>query len=662
MLLPDDREARLQALKAQLAAYDEAYYGADAPLVDDAAYDALVLELKQLSGQDERPVSAARNSRFPKIPHRAPMLSLDNAFSEDEYREFLRRARRFLNLSEDAPLAVHAEPKIDGLSVNLTYEHGVLKTAATRGDGHTGEDITANIRTLKNLPLTLTDAPDIIEIRGEIYMDKQDFAALNVRRAATEEPPFASPRNAAAGSLRQLDASITASRPLHFFAYALGFSSKPIAETQHGLMDWLAKQGFPVNPRNAVNPDAAQYYSALAAERAALPYDIDGLVFKIDSLTLQEKLGFAGKTPRWAIAWKFPAGAAETTINAITIQVGRTGALTPVAELAPVNIGGVVVSRASLHNEEEIARKGVRVGARVRVERAGDVIPYIAEVLDAGTGAAFIPQLVCPACGSLAEKPEDEAVRRCTGGLICPAQAVERLIHYCSKDAADIVGFGDKNAAAFYRDDLVKTPSDLYSLEARQTAGALALETRDGFGALAMTNLFAAITKRRTLTLARFIYALGIRRVGKMTADLLARHFGSIEAITAATPEQLLALDGIGAETAAALSAFFSEPNNQQELKALQTAVAIEPYTRKGDAAHPLFGKTIVFTGTLETMSRNAAKAAAEAVGAVVASGISKKVDFVVCGADAGSKRAKAEALNLIILDEAAFSGFLKPN
>jgi DNA ligase (NAD+) len=659
-------KARFEELMAQIAAANAAYHAHDAPIMSDAAYDELRREAADILAAHPEydaaalaEVGAKAASGFKKIIHAVPMLSLDNAFAPEDFTEFCARIRRFLGLDE-TPLLFVAEPKIDGLSISLTYENGKFIRAATRGDGTEGEDVTANLLTLQALPKTLPDdAPGRIEIRGEIYMTKADFLALN----ESQERKFANPRNAAAGSLRQLDSSITAKRKLSLFAYAQGESSSPVAGTHSGYLKKLQDWGFTVNPLSKLIDEAgaADFQSGIGAQRAALPYDIDGVVYKIDDLSLQTRLGFAGRAPRWAIAWKFPAEKASTRLEAIEIQVGRTGALTPRAKLTPVNVGGVLVQYATLHNEDEIARKDVRVGDIVELQRAGDVIPQILGVLQRGPNTTpFLFPATCPACGSLAVRDADEAVRRCTGGLICPAQIVERLIHFCSRGAFDIEGMGEKTILEFFADGLIKSAPDIFKLPAREAEIAL----REGWGKLSAANLSAAIKTAQTVPLAKFIFALGIRRIGENNAKLLARHYGSfanwraaMEAATMIGSDarlELGSISGIGPVIATDLAAFFSEGHNLATLDELAAVLTIEDAVAAGGSDSPLAGKVIVFTGTL-TMARPEAKARAEVLGAKVTESVSKKTDFVVVGADAGSKAKKAAELGLRILTEEEF-------
>jgi DNA ligase (NAD+) len=593
------------------------------------------------------------------------MLSLDNAMSADEFAEFCARARRFVGLAADAPLAFVGEPKIDGLSINLTYEHGHFVRGATRGDGTEGEDVTANLRTMKSVPDRLKGkAPALIEIRGEVFMNKADFLALNEAQAKSGQKVFANPRNAAAGSLRQLDARITAGRPLSLFAYAQGESSEPVADTHWHYLRRLREWGFQVNPLSRLlksEADAAAFQAEIAAERSGLGYDIDGVVYKIDDLALQRRLGFVGRAPRWAIAWKFPAEQAMTVLRDIQIQVGRTGALTPVARLEPVNVGGVLVQNATLHNEDEIARKDIRIGDTVVLQRAGDVIPQIVSVVlerrPKGAKSYAFPE-ICPVCGSHAVRPPGEAVRRCTGGLICEAQRVERLIHFVSRPAFDIDGLGEKTIREFYEEGWLHSPADLFRLPAREAE----IAEREGWGKLSARNLSRAIEARRHIPLERFIYALGIRRIGQTNARLLAHHYGSFanwrgEMLAATEPESearaaLNNIIGIGPAIAEELADFFGEQRNVDLLDELAAELTIEDAALVQAEDSELAGKVVVFTGTLETMTRPEAKARAEALGAKVTDSVSKKTDLVVVGADAGSKARKATELGVRTVTE----------
>jgi DNA ligase (NAD+) len=653
---------------ARIAEANTAYHTQDAPVLTDAEYDALRREADAILAEHPEygeaatvleEVGAAPASGFKKIRHVVPMLSLDNAFGADEFAEFCARIRRFLGL-DDSALRFVAEPKIDGLSISLTYEARKFVRAATRGDGTEGEDVTQNLLTLQALPQVLPeDAPEKIEIRGEVYMTKQDFLALNESQARK----FANPRNAAAGSLRQLDVSITAQRKLSLFAYAQGDSSAPVAKTHWGYLQALKSWGFSVNPLSELvaESDAEAFQKKIALERAGLAYDIDGVVYKIDDLALQTRLGFVGRAPRWAVAWKFPAERAVTVLEAIDIQVGRTGALTPRARLTPVNVGGVLVQHATLHNEDEIARKDIRIGDKVELQRAGDVIPQILGVVKHAEGAeAFVFPTHCPVCGSLAVRDGEDVVRRCTGGLICQAQIVERLIHFCSRGAFDIEGMGDKTVQEFFEAGLLKSAPDIFRLPAHEEA----IAAREGWGKVSAGKLSAAIRARQKIPLARFIFALGIRRIGENNAKLLARHYGNYQGWRAAMQAageigsdarlELGSISGIGPTIATDLAAFFAEQHNRETLDALEEFLTIEDADSAAASNSPLAGKTIVFTGTL-TMARPEAKARAEALGAKVTESVSKKTDYVVVGADAGSKAAKAAALGVAALTEEAF-------
>ncbi|MHB1204749.1 MAG: NAD-dependent DNA ligase LigA [Rhodospirillaceae bacterium] len=668
--------AELKRLAAAIAEHDAAYYQQDAPTVTDAEYDALrarnaAIEARfpKLIREDSpsRKVGAAASSGFRKVAHAVPMLSLGNAFSDEDVTDFIDRVRRFLTLPAETAVDVTAEPKIDGLSFSARYEDGRLVVAATRGDGIEGEDITANIKTIGAMPLKLKGrAPDVIEIRGEVYMTKSDFAKLNAAQAAKGAKIFANPRNAAAGSLRQLDSKITASRPLRLFGYAWGALEGMTWDTQWDFLEQLDAWGFPVNERTKVCHSVAEMvkaYNKLGEDRAGLPYDIDGMVYKVNSLAWQRRLGFVSRAPRWAIAHKFSAERAETQLERIEIQVGRTGALTPVAHLTPVNVGGVMVARATLHNEDEIARKDIREGDTVIIQRAGDVIPQVVEVrLDKRPkgSRAYVFPTTCPVCRSHAVREPDEVVRRCTGGLTCAAQAVERIRHFVSRDAFDIEGLGEKHIEAFFADGLIKNPADLFTLEAR--GGKTKLMEREGWGEKSVDNLFAAIERRRTIPLERFIYALGIRQVGQATARLLAHAFGTFDAwckaMVAAKDEEsdayrdLINIEQIGASVATDLIAFFAEKHNREVVDALDKALTIEPFVAPAAGDSPIAGKTIVFTGTLVAMGRSEAKAKAQSLGAKVAGSVSKKTDLVVAGPGAGSKLKEAEALGVEVVSE----------
>jgi DNA ligase (NAD+) len=682
-LTPIEAAAELAALAREIARHDRLYYQKDAPEISDAAYDALrernaAIErrfpnLVRADSPSKR-VGAAPAAGFGKVVHALPMLSLSNAFTREEVEDFIAGIRRFLKLAADAPVELVAEPKIDGLSISLRYEHGRFVQGATRGDGATGEDITENLRTLKELPEALHGAhPDVIEVRGEVYMKKGDFLALNERQAKASEKVFANPRNAAAGSLRQLDPQVTARRPLSLFAYAwgevsgadaAGYGGQATWKTQWEFYERLKKWGFPVNPLARLCPtleDALDHYEKVGAKRAALSYDIDGVVYKVNRLDWQARLGTVSRSPRWAVAHKFEAEKAETKINEIRIQVGRTGTLTPVAELEPVGVGGVIVSRATLHNEDYIQEKDIRVGDTVIVQRAGDVIPQVLEVVKARRPKDSRPYKFpthCPECGSLAVREEGEAARRCTGGLVCPAQAMERLRHFVSRDAFDIEGLGEKHIEAFWQDGLIKTPADIFRLKDRRAA----LEGREGWGEKSISNLFAAIEAKRRIALPRFIYALGIPQVGQATARLLAKEYGTLkawrQAMTAARHHEsdaykdLVNIDGVGPSLAEDLIAFMAEKHNREVLDAIEAEIDVESFKAPRAAASPIAGKTVVFTGTLATMSRNEAKAKAEALGAKVAGSVSAKTDYVIVGADAGSKARKAAELGVKTLSE----------
>jgi DNA ligase (NAD+) len=671
--------AELERLAVEIARHDRLYYQEAGPEVSDAEYDALRQRNEAIEARfprlirpnsPSRRVGAAPFEGFAKVRHRVPMLSLSNALDEADVAEFFRRIRRFLNLGAEEPVEVVAEPKIDGLSIALRYDAGRFVQAATRGDGTEGEDVTANLRTLKDLPLILANGvPEVLEVRGEVYLGRHEFMALNAAQQKAGAKIFANPRNAAAGSLRQLDPKVTAGRPLTLFAYAMGEVSTPVAPSHWAFLKRLRAWGFPTNPLARVcrNLDEAlAFYAEILGARAELPYDIDGIVYKVNRFDWQERLGFVSRAPRWAVAHKFPAEQAETKLNSITIQVGRTGALTPVANLEPITVGGVVVARATLHNEDEITRKDIREGDHVVIQRAGDVIPQVVSVVlekrPKDSGPYAFPAH-CPECGSLALREPGEAVRRCTGGLICPAQSVERLRHFVSRDAFDIEGLGDKHVRAFFDEGLLSSPADLFTLALRDTESETPLAGREGWGETSAGKLFAAIEARRRMPLDRFIYALGIRQVGQSTAKLLARNYGTLEALawamTAAQDAQsteyadLVNIDGIGPSVAADLIGFFAEPHNQQVLDRLVEQVRIEAAAAAAAAADsPVAGKTVVFTGTLTTMGRSEAKARAEALGAKVAGSVSRKTDYVVVGADAGSKARRAEELGVATLSE----------
>jgi DNA ligase (NAD+) len=678
-LAEGEAAAELAWLAQEITRHDRLYHRDAAPEISDADYDALrrrntaleqrFPELIRADSPSLR-VGAAPVEAFGKVAHAVPMLSLDNAMTDEDVREFAARIRRFLNLPADAPLTLVAEPKIDGLSCSLRYEDGLLARGATRGDGAVGEDVTANVRTIRDVPQRLDGGggPRVLEIRGEVYMERPDFLALNERRGARGEPPFMNPRNAAAGSLRQLDSRITAGRRLRFFAYGWGEADPPVAGTYGGFLDRLKAAGFRVNPettRCETVDELLAYQRRIAGLRHALPYDIDGVVYKLDRIDLQGRLGFVGRAPRWAVAHKFAAQQAETVVRAITIQVGRTGALTPVAELDPITVGGVVVSRATLHNQDYIEAKDIRAGDAVVIQRAGDVIPQVMEVVLAKRPKDATPFVFpdhCPQCGSLAVRPDGEAIRRCTGGLICPAQLTERLRHFVARSAFDIEGLGRKQVPQLLEAGLVKSPVDLFRL-ARDEGKLAALRELDGWGDKKVENLKAAIEARRKIPLDRFIYALGIRFVGEVNAKVLARHYGSLERWRSAMLElangdaearaELDNVDGVGSALIEQLCGFFAEPHNVAAVDELAAELQIEPPAQAGTAASALAGKTIVFTGTLERMTRAEAKVRAEHLGAKVAGSVSGSTDYVVAGAEAGSKLAKAREHGVEILSEA---------
>ena len=679
-LTKEQAATELERLAHEMAEHDRSYYQLDAPTVSDAEYDALRTRNHEIEARfpalirgesPSRRVGAAPAQGFLKVRHARPMLSLDNAFDEEDVADFYARIQRFLGLEPGAAIEVVAEPKIDGLSAALLYEEGVLVRGATRGDGETGEDVTNNLRVTADVPLTLTGTgfPDRLEIRGEVYMSREEFLALNENQAREEKQVFANPRNAAAGSLRQLDPSITVARPIGFFGYAWGETSAPISESLWKVRQRLSEWGFVLNePAKlcASLDDVLAHYRLLEASRADLAFDIDGVVYKIDRLDWQDRLGMVSRAPRWAVAHKFPAEKAQTIVQEIDIQVGRTGTLTPVARLEPVTVGGVVVSNATLHNEDEINRKDVRRGDTVVVQRAGDVIPQILEVVvDKRVKGAksFKFPTVCPECGSSAVREDGEAARRCTGGLICPAQAVERLRHFVSRDAFDIEGLGEKQIAAFWQEGLVKDPANLFTLAQRNADGQIepALHEREGWGETSVRNLFAAVDDRREIGFDRFLYALGIRHVGQATARLLARTYEALDRLlddmAAASDREgdayheLVDIDGIGPKVAEIIVDFFAEPQNLRAIQDLRHEVRVSDAERVENES-PIAGKTVVFSGTLETVTRAEAKARAEALGAKVASSVSAKTDYVVAGPGAGSKLKKAQELNLEVLLE----------
>ncbi|MFP3943807.1 MAG: NAD-dependent DNA ligase LigA, partial [Alphaproteobacteria bacterium] len=782
-LTEQDAARELERLAAEIAEHDRLYYVKDAPRISDAEYDALRRRNEAIEARfpelirSDSPsyrIGAEPSEKFEKITHAVPMLSLGNAFDEGEVADFIARVRRFLNLKDGEELALMVEPKIDGLALSLRYEKGRLVHGATRGDGRVGEDVTRNVRTVREIPnaLKTRNPPDVFEVRGEIYMSHEEFRALNERQSERGRQVFANPRNAAAGSLRQLDPNITRRRPLRFFAYGWGDASDLPAERQFGMVRAIGEWGFTVNPLIRVVTEldeALEAYREIEAKRAHLGYDIDGVVYKVDRLDWQDRLSFISRAPRWAIAYKFPPEQAQTVLNGIEIQVGRTGALTPVAKLKPVTVGGVVVSNATLHNEDEIARKDVRIGDTVVVQRAGDVIPQIVSVVKdkrPRNARRFEFPDTCPVCGSHAVRDidpatgEPEAVRRCTGGLVCRAQAVERLKHFVSRDAFDIDGLGAKQVEAFWEEGRIREPADIFRLEARDGEKFTPLEEKEGWGKTSASNLFNAISERRSVPLDRFIHALGIRHIGQSNARLLARNFetweafdreaegaarrvseayrtaqkesgltqentvaavdllatrsaGALERFLKALPsrdgddpenlgtwtaktlrisepaaaelaraltqsakgggrlalherasalvraareiwaaaETFESISGMGRVVARSLIDFFAEQRNVNAVRELLKEVDVEPMP-KAAATSPVTGKTVVFTGTLERMTRNEAKARAESLGAKVSGSVSSKTDYVVAGPGAGSKLKKAQELKVRVLSE----------
>lgn len=688
-----DARAELARLSKVLAKADAAYHTEDAPVMSDAEYDALKArnaaiearfpDLKRADSPSDR-VGAAPAEAFAKVRHTVPMLSLGNAFESAEIDEFDTRIRRYLGLGDDAGLAYTSEPKIDGLGLSLRYENGQLIRAATRGDGETGENVTANARTIDDIPTSLQGAPEVLDVRGEVYMSHADFDALNERHRARGDKTFANPRNAAAGSLRQLDAGITAARSLRFFAYGWGALSAPLADTQMAAMDRLAALGFAINPLTTLCDGPVEMraqYARIEQARATLGYDIDGVVYKVNDLGLQARLGFRSTTPRWAIAHKFPAELAWTRLEAIDIQVGRTGALSPVARLTPVTVGGVVVSNATLHNEDYIAgrsasgevirpdpqgeAKDIRVGDWVQVYRAGDVIPKIADLDLAKRPDGSVPYAfpdACPECGSDAVREPGDAVRRCVGGLVCPAQAVERLKHFVSRSAFDIEGLGARQVEQFYRDGWIAEPADIFTLQDRFGSGVQQLKNREGWGEKSARNLFDAIEEKRRIPFARLLFALGIRHVGEQASSLIARNYGSWDTFTEAMDdaagfsgpewERLLGIDGVGEVLARSLVGAFADDNERASIDRLTAHLEVEDAERPDTSGSPVAGKTVVFTGNLERMTRAEAKARAEALGAKVSGSVSARTDLVVAGPGAGSKGKKAAELGIETLDE----------
>ncbi|KMW57285.1 DNA ligase [Candidatus Rhodobacter oscarellae] len=682
-------KAELERLSSVLSVANRAYHTQDAPELSDAEYDALkrrntAIEtafphLKHVDSPSEQ-VGGPVNETFSKVTHAVRMMSLANAFDDNDVREFEDTVRRYLGLQKDAPLAFTAEPKIDGLSLSLRYEDGRLVQAATRGDGATGENVTANALTIADIPKQVSDAPAIMEIRGEVYMSHADFAALNARAEASGGKSFANPRNAAAGSLRQLDAEITRARPLRFFAYAWGELSEPLADTQNGAIERMAKLGFKTNEltkRCQSAEEVLRHYASIEEQRALLGYDIDGVVYKVDDLEYQRRLGFRSATPRWAIAHKFQAELAWTELLGIDIQVGRTGALSPVARLKPVTVGGVVVSNATLHNEDYIAGRGadgqeirngkdIRVGDWVQVYRAGDVIPKVADVdlSKRSNGQPYVFPQKCPECGSDAVREQGDAIRRCTGGIICPAQTVEKLKHFVSRAAFDIDGLGAKQVEMFFADQAlpIREPADIFTLAERDAGNVSKLANRDGFGTKSVKNLFQAIEEKRKIPLERLIFALGIRHVGESAAKLLAANYVTWpnfeHAMTHAQigdgPDwvALNAIDGVGHVLAASVVTAFQQEQERASIDRLVAQLNVQDAVQRGSADSPVAGKTVVFTGTLEKMTRAEAKARAEALGAKVAGSVSAKTDLLVAGPGAGSKAKKAADLGIETIDE----------
>jgi DNA ligase (NAD+) len=685
-------EAELERLAAEIGGHDKRYYQEDAPTVSDAAYDALRRRNEEIEARfpalvradsPSRRVGAQPSQKFAKVRHAVPMLSLGNALSDEEVVEFVERVRRFLRLPEGEKIAFTAEPKIDGLSCSLLYQGGQLVRAATRGDGSEGEDVTANVKTLEDIPQRLAGrrTPERCEVRGEVYMTKSAFLALNDRQKAAGRQIFANPRNSAAGSLRQLDPAITASRPLGFFAYSWGEMSELPAPTQSGMLEWFADRGFTTNPLMKICTsveDLLVFHHDIETQRATLDYDIDGVVYKVDRLDLQQRLGFVSRNPRWAIAHKFPAEKATTIVHAIDVQVGRTGALTPIARLEPVTVGGVVVSNATLHNADEIERLGVRIGDTVTIQRAGDVIPQVlgvvAERRPKGSKPYEFPRrcpcpLHTPVVRDTTATGGEGVVARCTGEFACPHQKIEHLKHFVSRRAFDIEGLGEKQITLFFEQGWIKEPADIFKLEEKNAK--IKLEEQEGFGELSVRNLFNAIDARRRIALERFIYALGMRHVGETTARALARGYGSWQAFhdacleiakgDAETRGEMDNLDQIGESVIDSIAAYFGEKHNRGIVERLTERVTILP-AEKPAADSAVAGKTVVFTGALEKMTRDEAKAMAERLGAKVAGSVSQKTDYVVAGPGAGSKLSKAKDLGVAVLTEDEWFGLVGEN
>ena len=677
----DEAKKQLEYLAKEIEKADIAYYQNDAPYLDDAAYDKLrrlndALEAKfpALIRNDSpsKRVGAMVKSEFKKVELSVPMLSLADIFSEEELKDFIMSIKRFLNSSDD--IIFTSEPKMDGLSFSALYVNGIFTRGSTRGDGKIGEDITENLIAIRGFPLFLNkEAPEVFEVRGEVFMSKADFLALNQKNEEEHKKTFANPRNAAAGSLRQLDTRITKERRLSFLVYTWGEVSEIRWKSQVEFLEYVKELGFPVNPYNKVcrnEQELLDSFETLMENRADLPYDIDGIVYKVNDLELQKRLGFLTRTPRWAIAHKFPAEQAITRLNNIRVQVGRTGALTPVADLEPVNVGGVLVSHATLHNEDEIKRKDIRIGDMVIIQRAGDVIPQVVSVLTEKRSTE-LPEFqfptVCPECGAHAIREEDEAVRRCTGGLSCPAQAVERLKHFVSREAFNIEGLGDKVIDEFYKEGIIKTPYDIFTLEERNKPAdlfsatqSLNLENREGWGKKSVSKLFDAINKSKSISLQKFIYALGIRQVGTATAYLIAKHYHTFTAFMSAMVQQdlqlLVSIDGIGPAMAKDIVEFFKEEHNLAVINDLLSVISIEEFEGIANTTSEIFGKTIVFTGTLTTLTRSEAKSKALAFGAKVAGSVSTNTDYVIAGENAGSKLKKAQELGVKVITEEEFN------
>ena len=682
----EQARARHETLVKKIKHHDRLYYQKDDPEISDAKYDELKRELETIEKQfpelvskdsPSQRVGAPPSEAFQKIDHAVPMLSLSNAMDKQEVTDFFKRIKRYLGIERDRDIEFFAEPKIDGLSCSLLYEKGRLQRGATRGDGRTGEDITANIWTISDIPHQLDkEVPDILEIRGEIYMGRKEFQELNEKNRDEGKPIFANPRNAAAGSVRQLDANVTASRPLNFFAYDIGKGKDDFAKTHSGTRSRLRDTGFKVpDPAGICEnlDDITTLYERALEDRPDMNFEIDGMVYKVNDFELQDRLGFVSRAPRWAIAHKFPAEKAITKINRIDIQVGRTGALTPVARLEPISVGGVVVSRATLHNEDEIARKDIRQGDTVVIQRAGDVIPQVLEVKKEKrpeNSRSFEMPDHCPVCGSKAIRPQGEAVRRCTGGLFCSAQAIERLKHFVSRDAFDIEGLGGKLIEQFWQEGIVRDPSDIFKLEKKNNELERPIQQWEGWGEKSARNLFEAIKESRKISLERFIYALGIRHVGRSTARRLASHYQSLEAFENDMIEagdsnsgdenndkwnELLDIEDIGPGVSGDIVGFFKEDHNLELLEELKSELEIENYTAPEDFESELAGKKIVFTGSLDKMTRSEAKSRAESCGAKVTGSVSKSTDYVIAGAEAGSKAKKARELGVTILSEQDF-------